>query len=173
MSGGTDIVKRWGSLMLDVQKLASIDALQLRYALALDRRNMQGWLDCFTGDGSYICIARENEDQDLPLALMMDDCHDRLMDRVNYVTQVWAGTFEDYTTRHFVQRMECIEAGSSLFRVSTNMMVSYTSPKGFSELLVAGTYEDEIVITGDDAKFKSKRAVIDTLVTPRYIVYPG
>ena len=33
-------------------------------------------------------------------------------------------------------------------------------------------YEDEIVITGDDAKFKSKRAVIDTLVTPRYIVYP-
>jgi anthranilate 1,2-dioxygenase small subunit len=52
------------------------------------------------------------------------------------------------------------------------MMVSYTSPKGFSELLVAGTYEDEIIITGDQAKFKSKRAVIDTLVTPRYIVYP-
>ena len=102
---------------------------------------------------------------------MMDDCHDRLVDRVNYVTQVWAGTFEDYTTRHFVQRMECIPEGQ-VYRVSTNMMVSYTSAKGFSELLVAGSYEDEIVVNGNAAKFKSKRAVIDTLVTPRYIVYP-
>lgn len=102
---------------------------------------MQAWLDCFTDDGSYICIARENEDQDLPLALMMDDCLDRLVDRVNYVTQVWAGTFEDYTMRHFVQRMECMPAGPSLYRISTNMMVSYTSSKGFLELLVAGTYK--------------------------------
>lgn len=158
--------------MSDDRALAAIDALQLRYGLALDRRNMDAWLACFAKDGSYICIARENEEQDLPLALMMDDCYERLVDRVNYVTEVWKGTFEDYTTRHFVQRMECLPAGPSAFRVTTNMIISYTSAKGFSELLVAGTYEDEIVVNGGDAKFKSKKAVIDTLVTPRYIVYP-
>jgi 3-phenylpropionate/cinnamic acid dioxygenase small subunit len=157
--------------VLDAKILHLIDDLQLRYALALDRRNMQAWLDCFTDDGSYVCIARENDDENLPLALMMDDCRDRLVDRVNYVEQVWAGTFEDYTTRHFVQRMESV-ADNGIYRVSSNVMVSYTSAKGFSELLVAGAYEDEIAITGDTAKFKSKRAVIDTLVTPRYIVYP-
>lgn len=152
--------------------LQQIDALQIDYIAALDGKNMSGWLDTFAGDGSYICIAAENEDAGLPLALMMDDCHERLEDRVTYVTKVWAGTFEDYQTRHFVQRIGCTAKGADLYETVSNFTVFYTDSQGSTGILVSGRYVDEIKLNGRGAKFKSRRAVMDTNVAPRYIVYP-
>ena len=152
--------------------LPQLDALQMSYIAALDNKDMQGWLDSFTADGSYVCIANENEESGLPLALMMDDCHERLEDRVTYVTKVWAGTFEDYQTRHFVQRIACTPKGGDLYETVSNFTVFYTDSAGNTGTLVCGRYVDEIVVKGSGAKLKSRRAVMDTNVAPRYIVYP-
>ena len=154
------------------EALQQIDALQMSYIAALDNKDMQGWLDSFTADGSYVCIANENEESGLPLALMMDDCHERLEDRVTYVTKVWAGTFEDYQTRHFVQRIACTPKGGDLYETVSNFTVFYTDSAGNTGTLVCGRYVDEIVVKGSGAKLKSRRAVMDTNVAPRYIVYP-
>ena len=152
--------------------LAQIDALQTSYVAALDSKNMQGWLDSFAAAGSYICIAAENEEQGLPLALMMDECHERLEDRVTYVTKVWAGTFEDYQTRHFVQRIACTPKGGDLYDTVSNFSVFYTDSADNTGTLVTGRYVDEIAVNGKGAKRKSCRALMDTNVAPRYIVYP-
>lgn len=152
--------------------LQQIDALQTRYIAALDGKDMAGWLDTFASDGSYICIANENEESGLPLALMMDDCHERLEDRVTYVTKVWAGTFEDYQTRHFVQRIACTPKGGDLYETVSNFTVFYTDSAGNTGTLVCGRYVDQIVLGSGGAKLKSRRAVMDTNVAPRYIVYP-
>jgi 3-phenylpropionate/cinnamic acid dioxygenase small subunit len=154
------------------EALQQIDALQMSYIAALDNKDMQGWLDSFTADGSYVCIANENEESGLPLALMMDDCHERLEDRVTYVTKVWAGTFEDYQTRHFVQRIACTPKGGDLYETVSNFTVFYTDSAGNTGTLVCGRYVDEIVVNGSGAKLKSRRAIMDTNVAPRYIVYP-
>ena len=152
---------------------AAVDALQTRYVRALDRRNMQAWLDCFARDGGgYVCIAQENEQQGLPLALMMDDSRERLMDRVKFITEVWSGTFEDYSTRHFVQRLECVEASPGLYSVESNFMVTYTTAGRQSEILVSGSYEDRVAIGPEGPRFTYKKAVLDTITTPRYLVYP-
>jgi 3-phenylpropionate/cinnamic acid dioxygenase small subunit len=155
--------------------LAQVDALQMKYLAALDRHDLAAWLDCFAKEASYVCITRENVDDGLSVALMMDDCRARLRDRVKFVTEVWSGTFEDYTTRHFVQRFDCTAGAGpdSTVTVRSNFMVSYTNRRGASDILVTGVYEDEIALGGgDDAKFKSKRAILDTVTTPRYLVYP-
>ncbi len=153
--------------------LAAVDALQVKYVRALDHRDMQAWLDCFAKDGTgYTCIALENEQQNLPLALMMDDSRERLMDRVKFITEVWSGTFEDYSTRHFVQRLDCVAAGSAIYAVESNFMVAYTTASRHSEILVSGSYEDKVVIGPEGARFGSKKAVLDTTTTPRYLVYP-
>lgn len=152
--------------------LAGIDALQIRYVRSLDRRDWAEWLGCFSQEGSYVCLSRENEEQGLPLPLMMDDCPERLRDRVKMITEVWAGTYEDYATRHFVQRLESRTQGPSLYAVESNVLVAYTNRRGISEILVAGSYRDEVVVEGGRAVFKSKTAVIDTVATPRYLVYP-
>lgn len=159
--------------MTNPDVLARIDALQIKYQRALDGADMTGWLDCFgEKDASYICTTRENEEQNLPLALMMDDSYDRLKDRVRFITEVWSGTYEDYQTRHFVQRLDCADKGAGLYAVASNFMVAYTSARGRSEILAAGIYQDEISLAGNDAKFRSKKAILDTVATPRYLVYP-
>ena len=158
--------------MIDPIVLARVDALQMKYLSALDRRDLASWLDCFAAEAGYVCITRENHDAGLPVALMMDDTRARLKDRVKFVNEVWSGTFEDYATRHFVQRLDCKESGKDRYDVLTNFMVSYTNRRGGSEILVTGVYEDSMRIAGANAHFFSKRAILDTVTTPRYLVYP-
>ena len=158
--------------MLDRVSLPSIDDLQMKYIAALDRRDLDAWLACFASEASYVCITRENHDAELPVALMLDDTGARLKDRVKFVKEVWSGTFEDYATRHFVQRIESSQNARGRAKVSTNFMVSYTNRRGGSDILVTGVYEDEIDLAGDEPRFFSKRAILDTVTTPRYLVYP-
>jgi len=154
--------------------LALADALQIRYAAALDNRDMARWLGCFDSEASYICTHRESDEQGLQLALMMDDCAERLRDRVKFITEVWAGTFEDYWTRHFIQRLEYRIRDDGIIEVTSNFSVFYTTADGRSSVLAVGRYEDEVIARDNDdgAKFRSRRAIIDTSTLPRYLVYP-
>ena len=151
--------------------LDRIDELQQRYTRALDTKDMQGWLACFGEQGAYVCTTAENESQGLPIGIMRDDSRERLMDRVKFIEKVWAGTFEDYSTRHFVQRISHAEAGETI-TVETNFMVSYSAEGGPSQMLATGIYRDEVELSADGALFRRKTAVIDSAVTPRYLVYP-
>ncbi len=155
--------------------LAAIDALQVRYIAALDAKDMQAWLATFSADrdASYICTTAESERANRQLALIMDDCHDRLEDRVTFVTKIWAGTYADYQTRHFVQRTACRPAADGSFEVESNVMVAYTpSETGRAELFTTGVYRDRIVIDASGASFRSKKVVTDTAVVERFMVYP-
>jgi 3-phenylpropionate/cinnamic acid dioxygenase small subunit len=158
--------------VIDRVVLPSIDDLQMKYIAALDQRDLDAWLGCFASEASYVCITRENQDAGLPVALMLDDTRARLKDRVKFIEEVWSGTFEDYATRHFVQRVACNQAAGRCVNVSTNFMVSFTTRRGGSDILVTGIYEDEIDLGGNEAVFVSKRAILDTVTTPRYLVYP-
>jgi hypothetical protein len=51
-------------------------------------------------------------------------------------------------------------------------MILYTARTGKSELLVAGEYQDNVRFGPDGPRFKSKKAVLDTVTMPRYLVYP-
>jgi 3-phenylpropionate/cinnamic acid dioxygenase small subunit len=158
--------------VIDPGVLARVDELQMKYLAALDRHDLKAWLECFSEEGSYTCISRENHDAGLPVAMMLDDTHARLKDRVRFIDEVWSGTYEDYATRHFVQRFECKAAGDRRVSALSNFIVSYTNRRGASDLLVTGVYEDEIDLNGSVARFTAKKAIMDTVTTPRYLVYP-
>lgn len=161
------------STLVEAHVLFAIDALQIAYVRALDDKDLGAWLRCFNAEGSYICRPRENEERNLPIALMLDDTHVRLEDRVKIIDEVWRGTFEDYTTRHFVQRLDCGPGDAEgTYRVRSNVLVMYSTDNGSSAVLVTGTYLDEVVLDESGATFRSKKALIDTSVTPRYLVYP-
>jgi anthranilate 1,2-dioxygenase small subunit len=150
-----------------------IDALQMAYVRALDKKDMKSWLACFSPESAYYeCSTLESESQCLILPLMLDDCYARLKDRILFVDEVWSGTFTDYATRHFIQRTSVSDSTTNLFTVETNFMVAYTTDRRNSEILAAGRYEDEVAIAGSRALFVKKRAILDTITTPRYLVYP-
>ena len=151
---------------------AAIETLNLQYIRALDRRDMQGWLATFDDPGAYTCIARENEQRGLPIGYMLDDCRARLQDRVVQVTRIQDDAIEHYQPRHFTQLIEIEPLGGDAYRVETNFSVSYTPANtGRTELLVTGQYVDEVVVNGV-ARFRHRKAVLDTNVVPRYIAYP-
>lgn len=159
--------------MTDRSIIEAIDALQVAYIRALDTKDMAGWLACFSPEAShYECITAESDEQGLTLPIMLDDSYARLKDRITYINEVWAGTFTDYATRHFIQRTTLQALSDGIYRAETNVMVAYTTDRRTSEILAAGRYEDEIAIAGGNALFRKKRAVLDTVTTPRYLVYP-
>ena len=154
--------------------LYQLDELQNKYVAALDSKDIKGWSDTFTKDkgATYICRSAENESMDLPIALMYDDCRARIEDRITFITKVWKGTFQDYRTRHFTQRISVEQESENTYKMRSNFSIEYTQDPHASANLAAGVYEDVITLEDGEAKFLSRRAVYDTTVLPQYIVYP-
>lgn len=162
-------------MALDNQALAQIDQILLEHITALDRKDMKRWLATFVedDDAGYFCLSQENAEQGFALGFMYDDCHARLRDRVTFVTKIWAGTFQDYRTRHFVQRVETEEIGNGDVAVKSNFNVFMTpEDTGVSEVLATGVYDDVIRLGNGQARILTRRALLDTSVLPRYLVYP-
>ena len=160
---------------IDTAVLARIDELQLNYIDALDSRDMQAWLATFSEapQASYVCTTAESVQDNLPVALILDDCRGRLEDRVTFVTKIWAGTYQEMSTRHVVQRIRCTTAGSGRYQVRSNFIIAFTpSDTGSAEILATGVYHDEVLVEGEAAWFLAKKAVTDTSILPHYIVFP-
>jgi 3-phenylpropionate/cinnamic acid dioxygenase small subunit len=161
--------------MIDPGILAQIDDLQIRYATSLDDRDMKGWLDTFLNvpEAAYICTNIETKKAGHRIAMMLDDCYARIQDRVSFITKVWVGTFQDYQTRHVVQRLHAKAAGESRYQVRSSFMCSYTPEEtGRTSLLASGIYDDVVVIGSDGARFLSRTAIMDANVLSHYLVYP-
>ena len=144
----------------------------MRYVRALDSKNIVDWAACFATEAGYSCRSQENVSQGLPMALILDDTRARINDRVKFVAEVWAGTFEDYSTRHVVQTTLREQRTPELWVAESNFIVTYTTADGDSQLLATGVYEDEIVLESGRLVFKSRNAILDTTYPPRYVVYP-
>ncbi|PQM28403.1 aromatic-ring-hydroxylating dioxygenase subunit beta [Sphingopyxis lindanitolerans] len=160
---------------LTLDELARLDELQSAYMSALDGKKMRSWLDTFEDDpsASYICIARNDVESGLRVAMMLDDCRDRLIDRCTFIEDIWAGTFQDYRTRHFVQRVHAGRRADGLVDMVSNFSVIFTpDDTGLPQQLAAGTYEDIIRMEDDQCRFLSRNAVTDNAVVPRYLVFP-
>lgn len=158
-----------------LELLAEVDDLLVRYVDALDNKDMERWLDAFVDEerASYMCMSQENAEIGLQIGFMYDDCRARLKDRVSYITEVWAGTFQDYRTRHFVQRLSVDETDANTVSVRSNFTVFMTPiSNGVSEVLATGTYQDIISVEGGIARLASRKALLDNSVLPRYLVYP-
>ena len=108
----------------------------------------------------------------LGIALMYDDCRARIEDRVSIVTKVWAGTYQAYRTRHFVQRVRCREAGAGRVEATSNFLITMTPEGGTPTLLTSGVYRDVIELQGGQAVLRDRRAVYDADALPRYVVFP-
>lgn len=161
----------FGSAPGSVDVARAIDDLHGDYAMALDWHDWQKWLSLFLPDCYYAVFSRQYSDQGLPLGYMIDDCHARIVDRVKFITEVWAGTIEPYNMRHAIQRVSMQEVGEDLFEVISNIIVTYTENDDPSKLLATGYYKDIVRVNAQGARFSSKTVYIDG--TPaRYLAYP-
>jgi anthranilate 1,2-dioxygenase small subunit len=160
--------------LTDPAILARLARLQNDYINALDRKDMAAWLDAFSTrpDASYICISAGNDSAGHPIALMLDDCRGRLEDRVMFITKIWRGTYQEYSTRHFVQLLGAEQESDGTWRLLSNYTINYTLEPHVAGVLCMGVYRDTVVEENGELRLLAKRAVYDTNVLPQYIVYP-
>lgn len=156
------------------QVIELVTDLVNQYLSAVDNRRLDNWVNLFDKDCSYIVITRENYEQGLSLALVLDDSKDRVNDRVTYISKVWDGHYNDYYPRHFISNLQIqpLENSKNEFIVKSNVAIYITEADGYSRLLAVGEYLDLVKINDGVAKFKEKKVILDTSVLPRYFVYP-
>ena len=151
----------------------AIEDLNRNYICALDKLNMDAWLDCFHEDGTYTFIAEENERRGLPIAFMLDDCYARLQDRVAQVDDIQIDSTEHYQTRHFTQLTSVNELAEDQFKAVFNFSIYYTQrDTNQTKILCVGRYEDIVHVSAEKASYLQPKAVTDTNVIPRYVAYP-
>jgi|LWDU01.1.fsa_nt_gi anthranilate 1,2-dioxygenase small subunit len=150
-----------------------IEQLNRDYIGALDRLDMPAWLACFNKQGRYTFISEENHRRHLPIAFMLDDCYERLQDRVTQVVDIQADSTEHYQTRHFTQLMSVEALDNGQYQAEFNYSIYYTRrDSNQTQILCVGRYMDVIEIAENAVNFIKRKAVTDTNVLPRYIAYP-
>jgi len=158
-------------MMTENQNRMLIHDLIAAYGDVLDAGEFKQWPAQFADTCFYAVYDAADSERGLAIAYMLDDCRARVIDRVKFITEVWAGTVEAYRTRHVAQVTRMTNAGEGLFAVRSNFMVSYTQPDSTCGMLAAGRAEDLIQINQGEARFVERKLYLDG--TPaRYLVYP-
>jgi anthranilate 1,2-dioxygenase small subunit len=158
---------------LSTDVINQIEQLNREYICALDNLDMTTWLACFSKQGRYTFISEENHRRQLPIAFMLDDCYERLQDRVTQVVDIQADSTEHYQTRHFTQLMSVNALSNGQYQAEFNYSIYYTQhDTSQTKILCVGRYMDVIEISDDVVNFIERKAVTDTNVLPRYIAYP-
>ena len=104
---------------------------------------------------------------------MLDDCYERLQDRVTQVVEIQADSTEHYQTRHLTQLISVSETDNGLINAVFNYSIYYTQrDNNLTKILCVGQYFDTIKLDGDNASYIERKAVTDTNVLPRYTAYP-
>lgn len=160
---------------VSMEVLIAIDELNARYAEALDSHDMPAWLATFEEQpgASYICTTADSFEAGHRVALILDDCYARLQDRVTFVTKIWVGTYQDYRTRHLVQRTWWQALSSDEYELRSNFTIAFThSDVKLTETFIAGVYRDRVRVTSSGASLISRTAITDGAMLPRYVTYP-
>ena len=159
--------------LVSASVMQQVENLNRDYICALDSMDMNAWLACFNQQGTYTFISEENERRGFPIAFMLDDCSERLQDRVSQVVDIQSDSTEHYQTRHFTQLITVSELDNGLYKAVFNYTVYYTQrDTNVTLILSVGQYIDRINIKDGSASFMERRAVTDTNVLPRYVAYP-
>lgn len=151
----------------------AVRLLVQKYANTVDDKDLDSWTTLFATPGSYIVTTHENLARGLPLAFVLDDSNDRITDRAIYIKEVWKGHYDEYRQRHILGQPTIEWHDDIVASVRTSFAV-YIAESGNvgSTLLATGEYQDEVVFTSGQPRFRSKKVVIDGDVLPRGFVYP-
>ena len=144
--------------------------LQDRYIATIDNDRLEEWPALFVEDCLYEIKARENEELGLPAPLMYCDSAAMLRDRVLSLRH--ANIFEKPVYRHMLSALEVERVDAETVAMSSNYLVVNTTQEGSSAVYQTGRYLDRVVQTSQGWRFKSKRAIYDTLRVQTLLAYP-
>jgi len=145
-------------------------SLQERYISVLDNDELEAWPDLFVPDGHYEVVPKENADDDLPMGLIY--CNNQGMMRDRIVSTRKANLYEPQIYRHMVSGLVITPIDQASATMRSSYVVIRTNQEGDSIIYQAGRYEDQVVNTSEGWRYRSKRAIYDTLRVPTLMAIP-
>jgi salicylate 5-hydroxylase small subunit len=158
------------SSTIDFQTYLSVTQLHAAYASAVDAKDWERWIDCFTEDCVYRIQPRENFDRGFPLATLSFTSTGMLKDRAYGIRET---LFHDpYYQRHVVGAPNILSMNEDHIACEANYAVFRTKLSELSTVFNVGRYIDSIVRTDQGLKFASRICVYDSEMIPNSIIYP-
>ncbi|HEY8857197.1 MAG TPA: anthranilate 1,2-dioxygenase small subunit AndAd [Rugosibacter sp.] len=145
-------------------------SLQERYISVLDNGQLEAWPELFTADGHYEIVPKENADADLPIGIIYCNSQGMMRDRILSTRE--ANLYEPQIYRHMVSGLVITPIDQVTAKMSASYVVIRTSQEGDSIIYQAGRYEDQVIKTSDGWRYRSKRAIYDTLRVATLLAIP-
>lgn len=144
--------------------------LMADYAAAIDALELSKWPTFFTDPCLYRITTRQNEERNMPLSIMLCDNQAMLYDRVEAIEK--ANIFEPHYYRHILSDTRILETTGEGIKAETSFMCVRTMLDGRMTLFAAGVYRDEIVLSNESCRFKSRSVVLDSSQVDTLIAIP-
>ena len=153
-----------------LQQQHSAAQLNALHAELIDDDRLEEWPDLFEEKCHYSVISAENHNRLLSLAAVFCDSRGMLVDRV--VSLRRANIFPAHAYRHILGPTRVVSSQDHIVVAQTNYLVLTTRNDGQTSIYNSGKYLDEIALSGDTARFLSKKAVFDTHLIDTMMVRP-
>lgn len=135
------------------------EELLAEYADLIDDDRLEDWLDLFAETSSYRIVSKENEQQSLPLALMLCDNKDMLRDRVASLRL--ANIYNIHWDRHVLSLVR-IRPAEAAYELTASYALYQTTQEGETRLFSVGRYRDRVVREAGRLRFCDKTVIVDT-----------
>jgi anthranilate 1,2-dioxygenase small subunit len=150
---------------------AEIDAFNTDYAEKLDRGDLTAWVDCFTEDGFYTVISRENFERNHPVGLIY--CEGRAMIADRAFALLRTAMFGPRCLRHMISNLSVAPEENGTVRARANFIVfEMLMDRPEPRVLLVGEYRDMFAPEGPTLKLKERRCVYDSLLIPTALCIP-
>jgi anthranilate 1,2-dioxygenase small subunit len=156
--------------MIGFETWSAITALLAKAANSVDCGDLETWLDCFDEQSRYHILSRENFERKLPLTLFQCDNKNMMRDRVLSLRE--ANVVNIHRDQHVTSLPQIEAAGDDTFSVTTGYAVYQTNQEGFSNLFSVGAYHDVVTVSEGVARFKERRAIVDTFAIQNMLSTP-
>jgi anthranilate 1,2-dioxygenase small subunit len=123
----------------------AVESLLYRYATYLDDGPLEHWPRCFTDEGHYRLLPRENFSLAVPVALVHCTSRARLEDLVESLRQTHATV--PYACRHLYTNVQVELERAGRASVRANYAVYHTVEEGEVDLLSMGRLEARVLLT--------------------------
>jgi len=149
---------------------ARIGDLYCAYECALDDGELERWPEFFIETCTYKVMPRENQERDLPVAVIYCESRDMLIDRVVALRETALYAPRILRRMTGVPYLRAIDNDG--LHLTANFALFQTMQDQPTEMFLSGRYQDRAVDDRGALRFAERLCIYDSTIIPTSPVYP-
>jgi len=149
----------------------AVENLIYEWARLIDEDQVEAVTQLLQDDGRYTVQSKFNRDRQLPMAII--DAHSAAQLRDRIMSMRIANIYQPHHYRHIISGVQIVGLDGDVLQVRSNYLVIRTMDlDGDMKVFSTGQCQDEVVITPEGPRLKSRRFVYDSRIVETLLVIP-